>query len=146
MLSSVMDTQALACSTTSEGVKDMLVFNVDAWPRSRQDLVDFGNNMIVCLTSWYYRRLAVMLIQFLKSGFHPRSSSTPLSLTRIIQACGRSCLPSCHTKMTSKIFFILLKSCWFSQFQPPNESVPSLLRTGSRIAYVLPFDPPHLKI
>ena len=30
MLCSVMDTQALACSTTSEVVKDILLFNVDA--------------------------------------------------------------------------------------------------------------------
>ena len=53
MLCSVTDTQALACSTTSEVVKDMLVFNVDAWPRSAQDLVYFGNNMIDPLTSWF---------------------------------------------------------------------------------------------
>ena len=110
MLCSVTDTQALVCSTTSEVVKDMLIFNVDAWPCDTQDLVDFGNNKIDGLTSWFnphYRRLAVILIQFLKSGFHSRSSSTPLSLTRITQACGRSCLPSCRTKTTSKILFIL---------------------------------------
>ena len=53
MLCSVTDTQALACSTTSEVVKDMLVFNVDAWPCGTQDLVDFGNNMIDRLTSWF---------------------------------------------------------------------------------------------
>lgn len=53
MLCSATDTQALACSTTSEVVNDMLVFNVDAWPRNTQDLVDFGNNMIDRLTSWF---------------------------------------------------------------------------------------------
>lgn len=52
MLCSVTDTQALAC-TTSEVVKDMLIFNVDAWPRSVQGLIDFGNNMIDRLTSWF---------------------------------------------------------------------------------------------
>ena len=36
MLCSVTDTKALVCSTTSDVVKDMLVFNIDAWPcRSR---------------------------------------------------------------------------------------------------------------
>lgn len=53
MLCSATDTQALACSTTSEVVNDMLIFNVDAWPRNTQDLVDFGNNMIDRLTSWF---------------------------------------------------------------------------------------------
>lgn len=43
----------MACRTTSEVVKDMLVFNADAWPCSAQDLVDFGNNMIDRLTSWF---------------------------------------------------------------------------------------------
>ena len=32
MLFAVTDTQPLACSTTSEVVKDMFVLNVDAWP------------------------------------------------------------------------------------------------------------------
>ena len=53
MLCSATDTQALACSTTSEVVEDMFIFNVDAWPRSTQDLVEFGNNMIDRLTSWF---------------------------------------------------------------------------------------------
>ncbi|KAM7434192.1 hypothetical protein ABFA07_015672 [Porites harrisoni] len=53
MLCSVTDTQALVCSTTSEVVKDMLIFNVDAWPCDTQDLVDFGNNKIDGLTSWF---------------------------------------------------------------------------------------------
>lgn len=53
ILCSVTDTQALACRTTSDVVKDMLVFNADAWPCSAQDLVDFGNNMIDRLTSWF---------------------------------------------------------------------------------------------
>ena len=74
MLYSVTDTQTLACSTTTEVVKDLLVSSVDAWPQSTQDLVDFGNNMIDHLTSWFKPTLqkAVMLIQFLKSGFHSR--------------------------------------------------------------------------
>lgn len=110
MLCSMKDTQALACSTTSEVVKDMLVFNVDVWQCSTQDLIDFGNNMIDHLTSWFKPTLQ-------KAGCDVDSISEEwLSLkvlvnttfvTRITQACGRSCLPRCRTKTTSKIFFIL---------------------------------------
>lgn len=110
MLCSVMDTQALVCSTNSEVVKDMLVFNVDAWPCSTQDLVDFGNNMIDHLTGWFkptLQKAGCDVDSISEEWFSLRSSSTPLSLTRITQACGRSCLQSCRAKTTSKIFLIL---------------------------------------
>lgn len=38
---------------TVEVVRDMLVFNVDAWPSTSQDLVHFGNDKIERLTRWF---------------------------------------------------------------------------------------------
>ena len=52
MLTSTSNAQPLTPSTT-QVVKDMLVFNIDSWPTSSEDLVDFGNNAIDRLTNWF---------------------------------------------------------------------------------------------
>ena len=52
MLTSTSNAQSLTPSTT-QVVKDMLVFNIDSWPTSSEDLVDFGNDVIDRLTDWF---------------------------------------------------------------------------------------------
>ncbi|XP_067017850.1 zinc finger protein 862-like [Acropora muricata] len=52
MLTSTSNAQPLTPSTT-QVVKDMLVFNIDSWPTSSEDLVDFGNDAIDRLTNWF---------------------------------------------------------------------------------------------
>lgn len=52
MLTSTSNAQSLTSSTT-QVVKDMLVFNIDWWPTSSEDLVDFGNEAIDRLTNWF---------------------------------------------------------------------------------------------
>ena len=52
MLTSTSNAQPLTPSTT-QVVKDMLVFNIDSWPTSSEDLVDFGNDAIDRLSNWF---------------------------------------------------------------------------------------------
>ena len=52
MLTSTSNAQPLTPSTT-QVVKDMLVFNIDSWPTSSEDLVDFGNEAVDRLTKWF---------------------------------------------------------------------------------------------
>ena len=52
MLTSISNAQSLTPSTT-QVVKDMLVFNINSWPTSSEDLVDFGNDAIDRLTNWF---------------------------------------------------------------------------------------------
>jgi len=52
MVTSTANTQPLVLSTT-QVVKDMLVFNIDSWPTNTKDLVDFGNDAIDRLTNWF---------------------------------------------------------------------------------------------
>lgn len=43
----------LSTYSTTDVVRDMLVFNVDGWPSSTQDLVAFGNEQIERLAQWF---------------------------------------------------------------------------------------------
>ena len=52
MLTSTSNAQSLTPSTM-QVVKDMLVFNIDSWPTSSEDLVDFGNDAIDRLINWF---------------------------------------------------------------------------------------------
>ena len=52
MLTSTSNAQPLARNTT-QVVKDVLIFNIDSWPTSTEDLVDFGNDAIDRLTNWF---------------------------------------------------------------------------------------------
>lgn len=38
---------------TADVISDLLVFNVDAWPTSTKELVDFGNEKIERLVGWF---------------------------------------------------------------------------------------------
>ena len=93
MLTSTSNAQPLARNTT-QVVKDMLIFNIDSWPTSTEDLVDFGNDAIDRLTNWFaplLQKAGCETVGFPKSGFHLRFLSIPISVTRIMQACGESC-------------------------------------------------------
>ena len=54
---SLMNSASSSESTTKYGtadvIRDLLVFNVDAWPTSTKELVDFGNEKIERLFSWF---------------------------------------------------------------------------------------------
>ena len=43
----------LSTYSTTDVVRDMLVFNVDGWPSTTQDLVAFGNEQIERLAQWF---------------------------------------------------------------------------------------------
>ena len=43
----------LTSTSNDQPVKDMLVFNINSWPTSSEDLVDFGNDAIHHLTNWF---------------------------------------------------------------------------------------------
>ena len=111
---SLMNSASNSESTTKYGtadvINDLLVFNVDAWPKSTKELVDFGNH--------YCRRLDVMFLPFPKSGSLLRFSSILALETRTMPVCGRPCSSRRPTRMTSKMFSILWKSSLFSQFLP----------------------------
>ena len=54
---SLMNSASNSESTTKYGtadvINDLLVFNVDPWPKSKKELVDFGNEKIECLVDWF---------------------------------------------------------------------------------------------
>ena len=54
---SLMNSASNSESTTKYGtadvINDLLVFNVDAWPKSTKELVDFGNEKIERLVDWF---------------------------------------------------------------------------------------------
>lgn len=47
-----------SCNSTTDVVRDMLVFNVDGWLTNPQHLVVFGNEQIECLAHWFEPLLA----------------------------------------------------------------------------------------
>ena len=53
LINSASNSESTTKYGTADVINDLLVFNVDAWPKSTKELVDFGNEKIECLVHWF---------------------------------------------------------------------------------------------
>ena len=53
LMNSASNSESTTKYGTADAINDLLVFNVDAWPKSTKELVDFGNEKIERLVDWF---------------------------------------------------------------------------------------------